>query len=153
MKEQTSIMAVQFDGGVVIGADSRTTTGSYIVRLTFRRLSLQTNLANRLTALPTNSPTSTTASTAADRAQPPTPRPSPTSSTSTLKSTPPFTVLLRLSQLLQRCSRSCVTRIKINCQLGSSWRAGTKMQMDRCTIFRWEEACFSSLGRSEVSRS
>jgi len=25
-------MAVQFDGGVVIGADSRTTTGSYIVR-------------------------------------------------------------------------------------------------------------------------
>lgn len=24
-------MAVQFDGGVVIGADSRTTTGSYIV--------------------------------------------------------------------------------------------------------------------------
>jgi 20S proteasome alpha/beta subunit len=28
---QTSIMAVQFEGGVVIGADSRTTTGSYIV--------------------------------------------------------------------------------------------------------------------------
>lgn len=26
-------MAVQFDGGVVVGADSRTTTGSYIVRL------------------------------------------------------------------------------------------------------------------------
>lgn len=26
----TSIMAVEFDGGVVIGADSRTTTGSYI---------------------------------------------------------------------------------------------------------------------------
>ncbi|CCO30599.1 20S proteasome subunit beta 1 [Rhizoctonia solani AG-1 IB] len=26
----TSIMAVQFKGGVVIGADSRTTTGSYI---------------------------------------------------------------------------------------------------------------------------
>ncbi|KAI0053094.1 20S proteasome subunit [Auriscalpium vulgare] len=26
----TSIMAVQFDGGVVVGADSRTTTGSYI---------------------------------------------------------------------------------------------------------------------------
>lgn len=25
-------MAVQFEGGVVIGADSRTTTGSYIVR-------------------------------------------------------------------------------------------------------------------------
>jgi hypothetical protein len=29
---QTSIMAVQFDGGVIVGADSRTTTGSYIVR-------------------------------------------------------------------------------------------------------------------------
>ncbi|KAH0840064.1 nucleophile aminohydrolase [Lanmaoa asiatica] len=28
----TSIMAVQFDRGVVVGADSRTTTGSYIVR-------------------------------------------------------------------------------------------------------------------------
>ncbi|XP_032354451.1 proteasome subunit beta type-6 isoform X2 [Camelus ferus] len=27
---QTTIMAVQFDGGVVLGADSRTTTGSYI---------------------------------------------------------------------------------------------------------------------------
>ena len=25
-------MAVQFDGGVIVGADSRTTTGSYIVR-------------------------------------------------------------------------------------------------------------------------
>lgn len=30
--EQTSIMAVQFKDGVVIGADSRTTMGSYIVR-------------------------------------------------------------------------------------------------------------------------
>lgn len=30
---QTSIMAVAFKGGVVIGADSRTTTGSYIVSL------------------------------------------------------------------------------------------------------------------------
>jgi 20S proteasome subunit beta 1 len=28
---KTSIMAVQFRDGVVIGADSRTTTGSYIV--------------------------------------------------------------------------------------------------------------------------
>jgi 20S proteasome subunit beta 1 len=28
---KTSIMAVQFDGGVVLGADSRTTMGSYIV--------------------------------------------------------------------------------------------------------------------------
>ena len=26
----TAIMAVQFDGGMVLGADSRTTTGSYI---------------------------------------------------------------------------------------------------------------------------
>ncbi|KAH7887868.1 nucleophile aminohydrolase [Phlebopus sp. FC_14] len=32
----TSIMAVQFDKGVVIGADSRTTTGSYIVRCRFQ---------------------------------------------------------------------------------------------------------------------
>ena len=30
----TSIMAVKFDGGVVIGADSRTTMGAYIVRRT-----------------------------------------------------------------------------------------------------------------------
>ena len=29
----TTIMAVQFDGGVVLGADSRTTTGSYIAQL------------------------------------------------------------------------------------------------------------------------
>ena len=29
---QTSIMAVNFGEGVVIGADSRTTMGSYIVR-------------------------------------------------------------------------------------------------------------------------
>ena len=28
---KTSIMAVQFKGGVIVGADSRTTTGSYIV--------------------------------------------------------------------------------------------------------------------------
>ena len=31
---QTSIMAVQFKDGVIVGADSRTTTGSYIVRST-----------------------------------------------------------------------------------------------------------------------
>lgn len=30
-------MAVQFDGGVIVGADSRTTTGSYIVRFTISR--------------------------------------------------------------------------------------------------------------------
>jgi len=33
-------MAVQFNGGVVIGADSRTTTGSYIVRSDFYRRNL-----------------------------------------------------------------------------------------------------------------
>lgn len=33
-------MAVQFEGGVVIGADSRTTSGSYIVRSIFLHLSL-----------------------------------------------------------------------------------------------------------------
>jgi 20S proteasome alpha/beta subunit len=33
---QTSIMAVQFEGGVVVGADSRTTMGSYIVRAPIR---------------------------------------------------------------------------------------------------------------------
>ena len=30
---QTSIMAVQFEGGVVIGADTRTSVGTYVVRL------------------------------------------------------------------------------------------------------------------------
>ncbi|KAG2468588.1 PSB6 protein, partial [Polypterus senegalus] len=30
LDSQTTIMAVEFDGGVVIGADSRTTTGAYI---------------------------------------------------------------------------------------------------------------------------
>jgi 20S proteasome subunit beta 1 len=30
LKTGTTIMAVEFDGGVVIGADSRTTTGSYV---------------------------------------------------------------------------------------------------------------------------
>lgn len=33
----TSIMAVQFKDGVIIGADSRTTTGSYIVSFRGRR--------------------------------------------------------------------------------------------------------------------
>lgn len=37
---QTSIMAVQFKDGVIIGADSRTTTGSYIVRLRLFKLRL-----------------------------------------------------------------------------------------------------------------
>lgn len=27
---QTTIMAIQFDGGVVLGADSRTSSGSYV---------------------------------------------------------------------------------------------------------------------------
>merc|ERR1711991_51953 len=34
----TSIMAVEFDGGVVIGADSRTTTGSYVANRTSDKL-------------------------------------------------------------------------------------------------------------------
>lgn len=34
----TSIMAVEFDGGVVMGADSRTTTGSYIANRTSDKL-------------------------------------------------------------------------------------------------------------------
>lgn len=79
-------MAVQFDGGVVIGADSRTTTGSYIVsRLlslsapsnqvhTFASWALTRGLPNRLIASPTNSLTSTTASTAVDPAQPQIPK-------------------------------------------------------------------------------
>ena len=36
-------MAVQFEGGVVVGADSRTTTGSYIVRLQTHTRSLLNN--------------------------------------------------------------------------------------------------------------
>lgn len=45
---QTSIMAVQFNGGVVIGADTRTTTGSYIVSsaLTMTRLKGQRDRAD-----------------------------------------------------------------------------------------------------------
>lgn len=49
---QTSIMAVQFRDGVVIGADSRTTTGSYIVRLILAPVLLLTSIipqANRVT--------------------------------------------------------------------------------------------------------
>ena len=48
-------MAVQFEGGVIVGADSRTTTGSYIVRLQKSCLTLspltlcQQNKANRVT--------------------------------------------------------------------------------------------------------
>ena len=41
----TSIMAVEFDGGVVIGADSRTTTGSYIAnRVTDKLTKLTDNI-------------------------------------------------------------------------------------------------------------
>ncbi|KAI9294582.1 proteasome subunit beta type-6 [Neoconidiobolus thromboides FSU 785] len=36
----TTIMAVQFDGGVVIGADSRTTTGSYIANRVTDKLTM-----------------------------------------------------------------------------------------------------------------
>ena len=39
-------MAVQFDGGVVIGADSRTTTGSYIVRSLSRHLAFNSYSAS-----------------------------------------------------------------------------------------------------------
>ena len=47
-------MAVAFQGGVVIGADSRTTTGSYIVRLAFvplnsHQLTFGPGQANRVT--------------------------------------------------------------------------------------------------------
>ena len=31
---QTTIMAAAYDGGVVLGADSRTSTGNYVVRFT-----------------------------------------------------------------------------------------------------------------------
>eukprot|EP00698_Gefionella_okellyi_P018478 TRINITY_DN553_c0_g1_i1.p1 TRINITY_DN553_c0_g1~~TRINITY_DN553_c0_g1_i1.p1 ORF type:complete len:213 (+),score=46.56 TRINITY_DN553_c0_g1_i1:47-685(+) len=41
----TSIMAVEFDGGVVVGADSRTTTGSYIANRVSDKL---TSLAERI---------------------------------------------------------------------------------------------------------
>lgn len=37
---QTSIMAVAFNGGVVIGADSRTTTGSYIANRVTDKLTM-----------------------------------------------------------------------------------------------------------------
>jgi hypothetical protein len=55
-------MAVQFEGGVVIGADSRTTTGSYIVsQFTFRdkleadlSLSDDSTTLSRLLLLPIN---------------------------------------------------------------------------------------------------
>lgn len=33
-------MAVQFDGGVVVGADSRTTTGSYIANVIITKIFL-----------------------------------------------------------------------------------------------------------------
>lgn len=42
-------MAVQFDRGVVIGADSRTTTGSYIVRRHSPRSPSSSDIFYRLT--------------------------------------------------------------------------------------------------------
>ncbi|ODN98530.1 20S proteasome subunit beta 1 [Cryptococcus wingfieldii CBS 7118] len=44
----TSIMAVKFDGGVVIGADSRTTTGSYIAGLANRVTDKLTHIHDRI---------------------------------------------------------------------------------------------------------
>lgn len=35
---QTTIMAVEFNGGVIIGADSRTSTGSYVANRTADKL-------------------------------------------------------------------------------------------------------------------
>lgn len=35
---QTTIMACQFEGGVIVGADSRTTTGSYIANRVTNKL-------------------------------------------------------------------------------------------------------------------
>lgn len=41
---QTTIMAVEFDGGVIIGADSRTTTGAYIANRVTDKLTKVTDL-------------------------------------------------------------------------------------------------------------
>src|SRR6266849_4406734 len=66
-------MAVQFEGGVVVGADSRTTTGSYIVRLpkpyslSSQQLTIRPQTSP--TTRQTNRPTSMTAYTAVDLAQ------------------------------------------------------------------------------------
>lgn len=79
-------MAVQFDRGVVVGADSRTTSGSYIVRRRSPRpLSLLTS-SSRLIVSPTSSPTSTIAYIVVDRGQRQTHRPSPILSTGTANS-------------------------------------------------------------------
>ena len=37
LRLQTTIMAVEYDGGVVMGADSRTSTGSYIANRFVKR--------------------------------------------------------------------------------------------------------------------
>ena len=47
----TSIMAAAFDGGVVIGADSRTTTGSYIANRVTDKLTQLVRLYHRLGVL------------------------------------------------------------------------------------------------------
>ena len=46
---QTTIMAVTFDGGVVLGADSRTSTGNYIAnRVTDKLTQLTDNVSTQL---------------------------------------------------------------------------------------------------------
>lgn len=48
---QTTIMAVTFDGGVVLGADSRTSTGSYIAnRVTDKLTQLTDNVSLNLSS-------------------------------------------------------------------------------------------------------
>lgn len=71
-------MAVEFDRGVVIGADSRTTTGSYIVRPRLPRPHFSPDTfarCSRLIVLQTSSHTSTIAYTVVDRGQQRTHRP------------------------------------------------------------------------------
>ena len=99
---QTTIMAVQYDGGVIVGADSRVSTGARLracpaARLWGRRVALPQVAAvfaapnprrasppspqacTSPTARPTRSPLSTTGSTAAALAPPPTRRQEPRS--------------------------------------------------------------------------
>lgn len=106
--QQTSIMAVQFDGGVVIGADSRTTTGSYIVSDRYDVTHL------RPTESLISSRISMTGSIVVVRDPQPTRKPSPTPCTSIARFTLPSTATLRLLQLSRHCSRGCATRTRIN---------------------------------------
>lgn len=78
----TSIMAAAFDGGVVIGADSRTTTGSYIANRVTDKLTQLARVARRRQTDCSRARTST----AAGRAARPTRRRSPTQSSITRSS-------------------------------------------------------------------